>query len=230
MDLYFKGVSLRKIKDHLHQFYGREIHHETIRRWIARFTRKMNEYVAQFKPKTSGTWHADEQFVDARNRKHAYGVAFTWNVMDSKTRFLIASKVTAIRSRVEAKGIFKEAESNAGKIPEKVITDSLHAYGYGIKHGFSRHVEHEKYKDFQSKTQNNKIERFHGTFRERDKVMRGMKSVEKAENYVEAFRTYYNFIRPHEGLNGLTPAQAGGINLELGRNRWLTLINQSFKI
>ena len=37
LDLYFKGLSLRKIKDHLKQFYGIEINHSTIYRWIKKY-------------------------------------------------------------------------------------------------------------------------------------------------------------------------------------------------
>ena len=38
---------------------------------------------------------------------------------------------------------------------------------------------------------------------------------------------YYNFLRPHMGLEGNTPAQEAGIDLELGRNRLKNLIRQS---
>ncbi len=41
-------------------------------------------------------------------------------------------------------------------------------------------------------------------------------------------RTYYNFIRPHQALNGLTPSEMAGINLGFnGGNRWLELIKLS---
>jgi hypothetical protein len=38
---------------------------------------------------------------------------------------------------------------------------------------------------------------------------------------------YYNFIKPHQGLNGKTPAEVAGINLELKGNGWLDLIKKS---
>jgi len=37
-------------------------------------------------------------------------------------------------------------------------------------------------------------------------------------------------IEFHETLNGMTPAEASGINLELGKNKWLDLIKQSERI
>ena len=70
------------------------------------------------------------------------------------------------------------------------------------------------------------IERFHGTFRERDKVMCGFKSRVSAKELTDGFRTYYNFIRKHQTL-GKTPAEASGIELE--RNRWLSLLKKKSK-
>ena len=44
---------------------------------------------------------------------------------------------------------------------------------------------------------------------------------------IDGFRIYYNFIRPHQGLNGMTPAEKANLNLNLGQNKWLSLIKQS---
>ncbi len=89
--------------------------------------------------------------------------------------------------------------------------------------------EHIRLESIKKKPNNNKVERFHNTFRERDKVMRGFKSKHSTEILSEGFRTYYNFIKPHMGISNLTPAQASGISLHLDRNRWLSLIRKSFK-
>jgi transposase-like protein len=228
MDLYFKGVSLRKIKDHVNQFYGRKIHHETVRRWIVRFTKKMNDYVRQFKPETGNIWHADEQFVRTRTGSgDARGDwAYCWNVLDSDSRFLIASRLTQYRERNQARAVMRIAKNNTKTEPKTIVTDKLKAYDEAIRLNF-KDTEHKRYKGFKDNPQNNRIERFHGTFRERDKVMRGLKSVKTAQAYAESFKTYYNFVRPHSALGGLTPAQALGINLNLCGNRWLSLIKTS---
>lgn len=72
-----------------------------------------------------------------------------------------------------------------------------------------------------------KLERFHGTWRERDKVMRGLYTDITAQQMLENYRTYYNFIRPHSAIGNVTPAQKAGINLGLGKNRWVELLTQS---
>jgi len=43
----------------------------------------------------------------------------------------------------------------------------------------------------------------------------------------EWFRNYYNLIRPHQALDGQTPAEAAKIGLNLNGKRWLSLIRQA---
>jgi hypothetical protein len=68
----------------------------------------------------------------------------------------------------------------------------------------------------------NRIERLNGTQREWFKVQRGWKSMESL--MPEGDRIFYNFVRPHMALDGQTPAEAAGINLNLAGNRWMQLI------
>ncbi|MGC9308976.1 MAG: IS1/IS1595 family N-terminal zinc-binding domain-containing protein, partial [Thermoplasmatota archaeon] len=93
MDLYFKGMSLRKISDTIEQFYEISVHHETIRRWINTFMGKINEYVSKLEPNVGDTWHIDEQKVRADGEWY-----YSWNILDEKTRFLIANEITEQRS------------------------------------------------------------------------------------------------------------------------------------
>lgn len=37
---------------------------------------------------------------------------------------------------------------------------------------------------------------------------------------------YYNFVRPHMGLDGKTPAEVAGVGLE-GYNKWWELLQRS---
>jgi hypothetical protein len=39
---------------------------------------------------------------------------------------------------------------------------------------------------------------------------------------------FHNFIRSHGGLNGKTPAEACGIEIE-GENKWMTIIQNARK-
>ena len=65
----------------------------------------------------------------------------------------------------------------------------------------------------------------HGTLRERTKVSRGWKTGKTP--IAEGQRIHYNFVKPHMGLEGKTPAEASGIKLEEMKNKWLTLIQNA---
>jgi hypothetical protein len=51
-----------------------------------------------------------------------------------------------------------------------------------------------------------------------------MQNEETADTMIEGFKNYYNFVRPHQGLNGKTPAEMAKLDLGLGKNKWLDLI------
>jgi transposase-like protein len=91
MDVYYKGLSLRDIKDSVKQFFGVELHHETIRQYILKFTSKISQFTSHYTPDVSNKWHVDEQKVKTKKEKKWL---WAWNVLDSKTRFLIANNVT----------------------------------------------------------------------------------------------------------------------------------------
>lgn len=79
----------------------------------------------------------------------------------------------------------------------------------------------------EKKANNNMIERYHNEFREFNKVRRGYKTDETAQEWNESFRLYHNFIKKHMALNEVTPAQIANVELALGKNRWLGLLKQS---
>jgi len=226
LDLYFKGVSQRKIADHIGQFYGSKISQPAIYKWIRKYERIINGYVDQLEPDLSDVWNADEMMVKCGGKW-----VWLWNVMDAGTRFLLASQVSQKREVADARKPFQKAVEVAKAKPDIVVTDGLPAYIRAFKKEFftlrnprTKHIQNVGFRD---KTNNNKIERLHGTIREREKVLRGLKREETP--IVEGLRTYYNFIRPHQGLKGKTPAEASGIDLELGKNRWLSIIRKSVK-
>ena len=78
-----------------------------------------------------------------------------------------------------------------------------------------------------AKFDNNLVERLQGTVRDRNKTQRGLKSEESV--FVKGHQLYYNFIKPHEGLNGYTPAHFANIYLNLGNKKWENLLMQSVK-
>ncbi len=56
------------------------------------------------------------------------------------------------------------------------------------------------------------MERMNGEIRDREKTMRGLKK--KDTEVLKGYQIYHNYFRPHEALDGQTPASASGIQIE----------------
>jgi hypothetical protein len=106
------------------------------------------------------------------------------------------------------------------------LTDGLGSYGPAAQREFPDAV-HVAGVGLQGRLNYNRMERYHGTLKERTKVkvMRAVKNKDTA--ILDGQRIYYNHIRPHQGLNGKTPAQAAGLELDLGVNKWESLIKKA---
>jgi transposase-like protein len=225
LDLYMKGLSLRKVTDHLEQFFGVKVHYSTVLRWIDKYTKLINAYVEDMKPELSDVWHVDEMMIKTGGKW-----SWLWNVMDRDTRFLLANLVTKTREVQDARRLFQEAKRMAKGKPDAIVTDGLPAYIKAFKKEFftlrKPRVKHIRMPRFIDRTSNNPLERMQGTIRERDKVMRGMKGEETAKILMDGLKNYYNFLRPHMGLENETPAKKANLDLELGRNRWLSIIRK----
>ncbi|MEM2912409.1 MAG: IS6 family transposase [Candidatus Bathyarchaeia archaeon] len=228
MDLYFKGISYRKIVDHLKQFYGLKISHVALIKWIRKYVQLMKAYVDSFTPQTSGIWHTDEMTISLKENKQ---MDWLWNLMDNDTRFLLASQLSQKREIEDAREVFAEAKALAKTMPSFVVTDGLRAYQDAFNKEFftlrNPRTMHVRLAGLRKENNNNIIERLHGTIRERVKVVRGLDNEDSAQTIIDGHRIYYNFIRPHMALNGKTPAEVAGINLDLGINRWLSLIRKA---
>ncbi len=238
LDSYFKGLSQRDIVDQLRNVEGIEITQPAVHKWIRRYTEAMKSYLDRFTPQLGGIWHADETVINVRKSPpinfngQMVNYSWMWNLMDHETRFLIASEVTKHRYIEDAKKILESAKDVAnGQRPDFIVTDKLPAYRQTIKRAFYTNTKpqtkHVRLKSFKEGTNNNIIEWLHGTIKERTKVMRGMDTDESAKLLLEGQRIHYNYLRPHQGLKGKTPAEKAGIDLKLEGNKWEELIKQS---
>jgi hypothetical protein len=54
-----------------------------------------------------------------------------------------------------------------------------------------------------------------------------MDNDKSAQIMTDGIRINYNFIRPHMGLDGKTPAQVAGLDLGLEGMRWKAFIRQA---
>ena len=233
LDLYFSGMSLRKIARTMNSHYGLSLGYATIYRWIQKFVPKIAEYANSLTPELSGTWQADELFVkmkggEKETQYKQMNMAYLWNVMDRGTRFLLASKLSKHRDDSGAISGMLEAKKNAhDSQPEIILTDGHRSYNEGISYAWfngqkPKHITKAGIR--KPNATNNRIERLNGTLRERVKVQRGWKSM--TTPLAEGQRIHYNFVKPHAALEGQTPAERAGVGVE-GQNKWLSLLKAS---
>jgi transposase-like protein len=217
MQLYFSGESLRNTMESL-KLLGVEVSHQTVYNWIKKYVRLMRDYAEKITPNVSDTWRADEIYVKVRG-----DMKYLFAIMDDETRFLIAQEVAETKEKHDARLLFFRAKRLMGKQPKTLITDGLPSYSVACEQVFdeAKHIRHITLK---GDRHNNKMERMNGEIRDREKTMRGLKR--KRTVMLSGYQLYHNYIRPHEALNGKTPAEACGITVQ-GKNKWLTLIQNA---
>jgi transposase-like protein len=235
LDLYFGGLSLRKISRTVNDHFGMNLGKSSIYRWIQTYVPMISDYAKTLTPELSETWHADELFVKMKDGqeikvKGSNGttkLAYLWNVMDRKTRFLLASRLSTHRNVNGAVGAFNDALAVAhDSQPEKVFADALRVYPDAMNYwqGKTKPELVSKAGVGKPHANNNRIERLNGTLRERVKVQRGWKTMKTP--LAEGARIHYNFVKPHMALEGQTPAQVAGVGVQEG-NKWLALLKAS---
>ena len=222
---YYNGMSYRNINHTFNDMLNVSLPKSTFWRWVIKFSKMANNYVLSLKPNLSTVWIADETMIDVWGKHYWF-----WDIIDVGTRFLIASHLSKSRTEKDATKLFYMAKLRSEIRPKLILTDKLQSYhGAFNKVFYSRYkaerVDHLTSKGFQSSTNINLIERFHGTIKQRTKVMRDLKNRNCARIVLDGYLTHYNFLMEHSYLDDRTPAIAGGIGE--GINNWGDLIDLS---
>lgn len=219
VSLYMNGLSLRKVKEHFNQFSDYQVSHQSVLNWIRRYANLLKDFHRNFELNLSKIYHADEIFVKCKNEQHYF-----FDMIDKGTRMLISSVYSEKRDSKSAKLLFLKVKHK----PLTLFTDSYNAYAKAYRKVWGQKKRSQdnkiwiKLKADEDK-RNNIIERIQGTIRDRIKIMRNFKDKKSAEAILSLFVVYYNFIRVHQGINK-TPIEEAGVNLNLGKNKWLDLI------
>ncbi|MGD0029563.1 MAG: DDE-type integrase/transposase/recombinase [Candidatus Bathyarchaeia archaeon] len=223
MQLYFTGESLRNVQKFL-RLQGVKVSHVAVYKWINKYVALMKAYVDKITPNVSDTWRADELYVKIKG-----DMKYLFALMDDETRFWIAQEVAETEYKHDARRLFQLGQKATGKKPMTLITDGLPAYHDAYKKEFwtlrkDTSTEHVNAIKLSGNMNNNRMERFNGEVRDREKVIRGLKKTDTS--VLTGYQIFHNFVREREGLNGKTPAEACGIKVE-GKNKWLTLIRNA---
>lgn len=217
LNMWYEGMSIKAIQRNLKQEYDNQPSTATIYEWIQKYTQYATDSVQGYKPKTIGdTWVADETVIEIDGNN-----VWLWDIIDYDTRFLLATRISRSRTTQDAQMLYDKAVKMAGREPSKVITDKLASY-LDIRYG--KGTEHIQSGPFAVEDDTQLIERFHSTLKQRTKVMRGLKNIESALDFMSGWLVHYNYLRPHHSLDNRTPAEVAGVDFPY--NNWADIIRK----
>lgn len=220
MSMYYGGMPLDSIQRHLYQEYNNYLSESGIYNWIIRFSKEATNRARSFKPTVGDTWVADETVIKV-GRKNIW----FWDIIDVKSRYLLASHLSTGRTTTDAKALVQQASEVAGKVPKVIVTDYLQAYIDAIEQAFGADTTHIKDRPFALKNLNNIIERYHGTMKDRINVMRGFRNMRTARILTNGWLVHYNFFKEHEALGNVPPAQKMGV--EVPFKNWAEVVRET---
>ncbi len=224
LDLYFSGLSLRKLQNFLGVHYPHNSSHMTILRWIRKYSEMVGNFTDNIKVNNSDCITFDE--IEYKTK----GVqSFYFGVMDPKSRFILSSDYIVDRKLKTLVLPLSKARKRSLNDTYNFYTDGLSIYKRALKKAYPYNPRSKKFNHRIVKSHdeefNWRIERFNNTVRERTKTMRQFNQLWSAKRIMRGFGIYYNFCRKHTGI-GCYPYEKV-TDLKLGKNKWLDLIGLS---
>ncbi len=220
VNTFYEGLSLNAIRRNLRQIYNNYPSDSTVYDWVTRYTKEALKQAEQYHPKVGDVWVADETVLKIGGKKY-----WLIDIIDTDTRFLLDTVLSYNRNKSDIRRLMETAREKAGKTPKEVFTDGWKGYLDGIELAYGADAKHIQVTPFGSKEDSSTlIERWHGTLKDRTKVMRGFKTKETAQLILDGWLLHYNFFRPHESLDGKTPAGVAGIQFPY--HNWQDIVNK----
>jgi putative transposase len=214
VDMYFRGMAVTDIREHLRVEHGYSPSKSVIYAWIDKYTDLARKQFKDYHPQVGDVWIADETMLDVDGQHKVW----FYDLIDRDTRFLLSSRVTLSRTTKDAEMLMRDAERVAGKKPKEVLTDKNYTYLNSIPEAFEGKTEHIIGNPFAKKEtgeSTSELERFHGTLKDRTKVFRAFRDVETLIQFTDGWLVYYNFFKKHESLNNKTPAEEAKVDYKI---------------
>ena len=236
IDLFYRGVSTRKVQEHFQAFYPQNSSHKSIYKWIVKYSKIISQFTNKLSLQVGRELQVDEMEYHRRKYHNKKGVDKNWfiDAVDCKTRFMVSSEYTRARGKNELKLVIKKAKDKTGRQVKICTTDGLLAYGNIVKKNWGYNnkigkynVKHNVVNASRGEGFNIMIERLHNNIRQRTKVFRGFHgSIDSANAIMKGFEIYYNFITKHQAIEKCPYELATDLELNL-ENKWLELIKLS---
>jgi len=201
-------MSLNAICEGIRQASKETITDTSVYNWLAKYTRIALDEAEKHQPKVGKKWVMDETVVRLGGKKLWFITA-----LDCDTRYLLGTKLSTNRSKKDIQAVLEEATAKTGTIPSEVLTDGWGGYREAMEQAYGADSKHIVTKPFTDKElSTNLMERWNGTLEDRLKPMRGMDRNSNFQLILDGFVFYYNYLRPHMGIGGRTPAEVAKVD------------------
>jgi putative transposase len=148
-------------------------------------------------PRPGDKWHLDEVFIKINGEQK-----YLWRAVD-QDGMVLDILVQNRRDKAAARRFFRRLVKRARTVPRMVVTDELRSYGAAHREVMPC-VEHR-----QSKCLNNRAENSHQPTRQRERAMKGFRSVGGAQRFLFAFSGISPHFRPCRHLMTAAAAAHG---------------------
>lgn len=233
LDLFYRGISTRKVQEHLQSFYPHNSSWVSIYSWIIKYAKQISNFTSNLKLSVGKEMQIDEVEYNRRKSSKRKGIEKNWFIdsIDTETKFMVSSDFVRNREQKQLKRVLEKAKEKTGEQIKIITSDGYMAYNRAVKSSFGYYrfqrgeVEHNVITASKGDGFNYPIERLHNNLRSRTKTFRGFHgSVESANAIMKGWEIYYNFITKHQTLN-CCPYQLAIPTLQLNpENKWLQLI------
>ena len=198
---YYAGKSYKQIAETMAKEYGiPEPSKATIYEWVRDYSEKAVDQMQGQQAVVGDEWVADEMQVKVGGER-----VWLWNVMDGRSRYILASHLSKARDAAAAIETLRKATQAADKPPKYFFSDKLPSYLPALREVIPK-AKHYQSQGFDADINNNLSERLQGTYRDRIKTLRGLDSIETGQRYLDGWTLNYNLFRKHHSLRNRTPS------------------------
>ena len=223
ISMYYEGRSLNDIPRIMYQLHAVRTTPPSIYKWVIRFSKIAIEEANKNQINVGNTWLANENSVKINGKSHSL-----IDVIDPETRFLLATRPSKRRTAADFGQVMEFAESRAGMVPERILTNGWKGYQGGVDMTFGADVRHIQTFKIDKQINSPKfLDYWHNTIKDRAKVMLHLKKEDHSQLILDGWLVHYNYFRMQKALNNRTPADIAKSSFKV--HSWSELVNQTIR-
>jgi len=218
LDMYYQGARINEISTHLTRKYKCAPSKDVIQQWVNKFTDRTIGYFNKYDPPSTGNKWIISEYI----RKLAGIHIKTYDIVDTETRYLLATQVSTIRSRNMIKTLMEQAVKKAGKNPKIVLAFINYSYFEKIKKLFKCQARFISLQSQEFEYDIELIEFIIDICEYRYKIIGKNKKMDTVNRFIGGWNSYYNYFHSQPELDNRTPAEVAGIDYQI--KNWRDLI------